>query len=313
MTLVEPMRSHAKYMRKKTLVSPFDLSMLEQQLNHQIRGQTAVLQRVNKAVLRRELQTFPQEGCRDAFFFAGPTGVGKTETARILSQFVFGLGKIIRFDCSEFKTLESIAALLGNRMGDQGRFSQAHVKVSEGVWLFDEVEKAHPEFVHLFLQMVSAARLTVANGETLDLSRIYIIVTSNLGSAEIIGREHLPFASLERHVIRCIQRHLRPELLARFGTPFVFRPLTREVQFQIVEFHMARLLGWLLVTGRSVSSSPEVVQYIFQHGFSSRLGARPLLKAIYELVGDALVENMMSGGSGSGQLVIASNKLRLVS
>lgn len=112
------------------------------------------------------------------------------------------------------------------------------------MWLLDEIEKAHPEFVHLLLQMTDAGRLTLANGETLDLSRIYIVVTSNLGSAEILGREHLPFASLEKHVVRCIRRHLRPELLARFGKPYVFRPLPREIQAEIAAEHLTELMRW---------------------------------------------------------------------
>lgn len=286
---------------------------IHDELAKSICGQDEVLLRLSQAVCRIELSAVPSRGCSAAFFFAGPTGVGKTETAKTLAKLIFGPDRIVRFDCSEFKTLESVAALLGDRAGDRGRFGQAYAQVPEGVWLFDEIEKAHAELVHLFLQMTEPGHLTLANGEMLDFRPIYIVVTSNLGSAEILGREHLPFASLEKHVVRCIQKHLRPELLGRFGRPFVFRPLTREVQAQIVELHFDELKRWEVNKGRIITYGPEVVRFILQRGFSPRLGARPLLDTLYELVGNAIVENLQAGGNGSGRLVVDGNRLRLQS
>lgn len=282
-------------------------------LTGRICGQPEVLARLAAAVRRVELQTVPRRGCRGGFFFAGPTGVGKTATALALAEFIFGPRRLVRFDCSEFKTLESVTALLGDREQDRGRFGQAHAQVAEGVWLFDEIEKAHAEFVHLFLQMTDAGRLTLANGETLDLGGLYLILTSNLGSAEILGREHLPFTSLERHVVGRIQGHLRPELLGRFGAPFVFRPLTRAVQAEIAALHLVNLLGWQeREKGRRLEADETVVQFLLQVGFSARLGARPLLDALHEQVGNAIVENLLSGGNGSGRLVVGDGRLKLL-
>jgi ATP-dependent Clp protease ATP-binding subunit ClpA len=288
------------------------LAELSQTLTRRIRGQDEILDRLVEEIVRRELNTVPQTGCRGALFFAGPTGVGKTETARLLAATLFGSEAFVRFDCSEFKTLGSIAGLLGDRAGDPGRFGQAYASVPAGVWLFDEIEKAHAEFVHLFLQMTDAGRLTLASGETLDLSRIYIVVTSNLGSAEILGREHLPFASLEKHVVRCIRRHLRPELLARFGKPYVFRPLTREVQAEIADEQLTGLMRWQREQGRCITFDESIVRFVLQRGFSPELGARPLLATIRELVGNAVGESLLSGGSGEGRLVIEGTQLRLV-
>jgi len=287
------------------------LAQLCQELPRRIRGQAEVLDRLLEAVIRRELNTIPQTGCREALFFAGPTGVGKTESARLLATLLFGSDAFVRFDCAEFKTLDSIAALLGDRAGDIGRFGQAHAEVPAGVWLFDEIEKTHPDFTHLFLAMTDAGRVTLANGETLDLSRIYIVVTSNLGSAEILGREHLPFASLEKHVVRCVRRHLRPELLARFGKPYVFRPLTREIQREIAAEHLAGLMRWQHEQGRCITFDEAIVRFVLQRGFSPELGARPLLATIRELVGNAVGESLLSGGSGEGRLVIVKLQLRL--
>ena len=180
-----------------------------------------------------------------------------------------------------------------------------------GVWLFDEIEKAHPEFVHLFLQMLDAGRLTLANGEVLDLTHLYIVMTSNLGSAEILGREHLPFASLEKHVTRCIQRHLRPELLARFKRPYVFRPLGREVQAEIAQQKLHDLAAWQQTQGRRITYAAVVVEFLVHRGFSPRLGARPLLDTIQELVGNAIADDLLANGRAQGQLVIEGTDLRV--
>jgi ATP-dependent Clp protease ATP-binding subunit ClpA len=170
----------------KTIIKT--LSALEQALHQRIYGQQEVLSRLFRAIKRRELKTVPQRGPRGAFFFAGPTGVGKTEAAKTVAEVLFGAACFLRIDCSEYKTLASAEGLLGNRAGDRGRLGQAHDQAPSGVWLWDEIEKAHPELVQLFLQMADEGRVTLACGETLDLRNIYLIVTSNLGSAEIIGR-----------------------------------------------------------------------------------------------------------------------------
>ncbi len=109
------------------------LARLCEELPRRIRGQAEVLDRLLEAVIRRELDTIPQTGCREALFFAGPTGVGKTETTRLLAAALFGPDAFVRFDCYEFKTLDSIAGLLGDRAGDTGRFGQAYAAVPAGV------------------------------------------------------------------------------------------------------------------------------------------------------------------------------------
>lgn len=275
-------------------------------------GQPEVLQRLAAAVKRREYDACLPKGCREAFFFAGPTGVGKTETTRVLARHLFKTDCFVRFDCSEFKTPESVMALLGDRQGDPGRFSREYDRVPEGVWLFDEVEKAHRDLVQLFLQMTDAGRITPANGQTLDFSRIYIVVTSNLGSAEIIGREHLPFVSLEQHVVRSVKKHLRPELLARFDRPYVFRPLSRDVQSRIVTLHFGRLLDRQRQLGRFITTCPRAHELVLQKGFARDLGARPLLQTLNELVGNAIVAALEQGGTGSGHLMVSGNHLQLV-
>lgn len=275
-------------------------------------GQPEVLQRLVAAVKRREYFACLPNGCRDAFFFAGPTGVGKTETARVLARHLFQEDCLIRFDCSEFQTPESVMALLGNRQGDPGRLSLELARRPDCLLLFDEVEKAHSDLTKLFLQMTDAGRLTTASGEVLDFSGAYIVATSNLGSAEILGREHLPFVSMERRIVRSVRRHLRPELLSRFGHPYVFRPLTRQVQAGIVALHMGRLLESQRALGRSITASPQAHELVLRLGFARELGARPLLQTMNVLAGNAIVKALEQGRDGSGRLVATGNQLELV-
>lgn len=303
-------------MRKRTssgTLSPEILRDLLPNLTSRVVGQREVHERIVRAILRIELGAVPPGGSERCFLFVGPTGVGKTETVETIATLMYGPGSLVRFDCAEFKTLERLNDLLGSRAGDPGRFRQAYAAVSRGVWLFDEIEKAHPEFVHLFLAMTEANRVTLADGETLDLRHLYLMVTSNLGSAEILGREHLPFTSLEARVIRCVERHFRPELLRRFGKPYVFRPLNGFSQHQLIEVHMRFLVKWHAQQGRRIEYGPEVVRFLAVKGFSDRLGAGPLLATIRQFVGDAIVEGLMAGGSGSGRLVVDGSKLRLAS
>lgn len=293
--------------------TPFEiLAILKTTLHHRIRGQTEVLNRILAALARRELNAVPQTGARGSFFFAGPTGVGKTETAKIIGEVLAGDSGFLRIDCSEFKTLTSFERLLGDRSGDRGRLGQAYDRSPCGVWLWDEIEKAHPELVQLFLQMTSAARVTLACGDTLDLRGIYIIVTSNLGSAEILGRENLTFTSLERHVVRCIEKFLRPELLARFGRPYVFQPLDRAVQAEIVTQHVEDLMGWQFEQGRRIEFHPGVIPFLIHRGFSAKYGARDLDAFIKESIGNAITEKEQDGRKVSGRLVVKNERLELI-
>ncbi len=288
------------------------LDLLKHELHQHVRGQSEALNRLWEEVDMRESGTIPQHGPRACYFFAGPTGVGKTKSAEILAKTLVGPECFLRIDCSEYKTLESLTLLLGDQAGNRGRLGRFYDAAPEAVWLWDEIEKGHPELVQLFLQMADKGRLTLACGETLDLSGTYLILTSNLGSAEIIGREHLPFTSLERHVVGAIQKFLRPELLARFGKPFVFRPLGLEIQAEIAEHRLAALLAWHKTEGRTVEEGPEVLAFMIYRGFSKLLGARPLVDFIEKSVGAAVRDHQRAGGTGNGRLTVVENRLTLV-
>ena len=288
---------------------------LDATLRHCIRGQPDGLLALQEPIWRRELHTVPPGGPRGCLILAGPTGVGKTESATTVAEVLFQPGAFLRVDCSEYKTLDSLVSLLGDPTGHRGRLGRGYDCHPEGVWLWDEIEKAHPELVHLFLQMADTGRLTLACGETLDLSGIYLILSTNLGSAEIIGREHLTFTSLERHVVRCLEEHLSPELLGRFtrhSPPIVFCPLGPEVQAEITELRLNDLLEWQRQRGRQIKVGSEVLPFLIYRGFSRRLGARPLIGFIEAQVGNAIVRRLMADGQANGTLVVQNDQLVLL-
>jgi len=166
---------------------------------------------------------------RGSFLFLGPTGVGKTETTIAFTHYLLGSEKLFRFDMSEYQTQESVAVLIGGRVGEVGLLGLARSKSATGILLFDEIEKAHPRVLNLFLQILGAARVTMASGETLDLSGFYVVFTSNIAASEILTLQHSSFTTMERHVLAKAQRTLRPELYARIAEKLVFNRLRQRL------------------------------------------------------------------------------------
>lgn len=285
---------------------------LRGRLRSRICGQERAIEQIVAAILRRELGAVRALARERCLIFAGSTGVGKTETASLLAEILFGPGSMYRFDCGEFGTPDVVASLLGDTAGNCGRFGQAFRAVPRGIWLLDELEKAYPDFLMLLMAMTDAGRLTLASGECLDLSGLYLIATTNLGSAEIVGKDHLPFTSLKRHVHRAIERRFRPELLARFLEPIVFMPLDLDARRQVVSLHLKRFLEWHASKGYRLQAGQDVLEFLVQKGFSSRLGARPLQDAIHEHVGDAIVQILLQGELPIGVLKVVGNRIRLV-
>src|SRR5437773_9791167 len=159
---------------------------LEDYLRGRIRGQTQAIPRIVSLLQSGELGLSKPSRPRGSFLFLGPTGVGKTEIAVAFTEFLFGGDKLFRFDMSEYQTQESLGLLLGAKLAERGTLGMAYEKSRVGTLLFDEVEKAHPRVLDVFLQILDAARVTMADGQTLDLRDYYIVFTSNLGAADIL-------------------------------------------------------------------------------------------------------------------------------
>jgi ATP-dependent Clp protease ATP-binding subunit ClpA len=270
------------------------LRHLEAHLAEQIRGQEHVLPRVASVLHRGELGLAPLSRPRGSFLFLGPTGVGKTELTIAFTRYLAGDDKLFRFDMSEYQTQESLGLLLGGKLGEVGLLGLAVAKSATGTLLFDEIEKAHPRVLDVFLQILDAARVTMANGEALDLSGFYIVFTSNLGSAEILSLQHSSFTTMERHVLAKAQRSLRPEFYARITEKIVFNRLSYDVQIDIARLHIERELASLREKGFDLVAGEQVLSFLIQRGFHPRLGARPLRDAIEKYLRGAVADAILA-------------------
>ncbi len=242
----------------------------------------------------------------------GPTGVGKTGISISFTRYLLGDEKLFRFDMSEYQTQESLGILLGARIGEVGLLGLACRKSATGTLLFDEIEKAHPRVLDLFLQILDAARVTTASGETLDLCGFYVVFTSNIAAAEILNLQHSSFTTMERHVLAKAQQTLRPELYARIGEKLVFNRLSYDVQMEIARLHIARELSFLSDKGFELTLGHSVVSFLMQRGFHPRLGARPLRDTIEKHLRGAVADTLLAEAATCPmEFIVNGNELLL--
>jgi ATP-dependent Clp protease ATP-binding subunit ClpA len=276
------------------------LNGLEAHLREVIRGQDHVIPRVASVLQRGELGFTKANRPKGSFLFLGPTGVGKTELTLAFTRYLFDEENLVRFDMSEYQTQESLRILLGGSPDEAGTLGLAVKRAGFGTLLFDESEKAHPRILDILLQILDAARITLATGETLDLSAFYVVLTSNLGAAEVMQLQHAPLSTMERHVLAKAQRSFRPELFARITEKLVFSRLSYDVQLEIARQLLSEEMDFLAEKGLAVSCSPAVLPFLVQRGFHPRLGARPMRDAIEKHVRDAAsnacMEKAIAGG-----------------
>jgi len=284
------------------------LRKVEGVLRTEIRGQNQVLPRVVSVVQRGELSLTKPARPRGSFLLLGPTGVGKTETVVVLTKQIFGAEKLFRFDMSEFQTQESLGLLLGARLGESGYLGAVRERAAEGSLLFDEAEKAHPRVLDIMLQLLDAARITIATGQTLDFSGFYVWLTSNIGSAELMTLQHSNDATLERHVLSRAQQALRPEIFARITEKLVFGRLSYEHQLEIAEKFLSREIEFLAARGHTLELDKTVLPFLVRKGFHPKLGARPMRDAVEKQVGDALAEHLLAGKNSGGRLQVDESR-----
>ena len=281
------------------------LQELNALLPRDIRGQSHALPRIISSVQRGELGLTKPGRPRGSFLLLGPTGVGKTETVVVLTTHVFSPGQLFRFDMSEFQNQEALGLLLGARLGEVGYLGAVRERAAEGSLLFDEAEKAHPRVLDIMLQLLDAARITVATGQTLDFSGFYIWLTSNIGSAELMSLQHSNDATLERHVLTRAQQTLRPEIFARVNEKLVFHRLSYEFQLEIAEKFLSREIEFLANRGHKLELDKSVLPFLVRKGFHPKLGARPMRDAVEKLVGDAVSECLLQDRPACGALTFA--------
>jgi ATP-dependent Clp protease ATP-binding subunit ClpA len=288
------------------------LNGLEPHLREVIRGQDHVIPRVASVLQRGELGFTKANRPKGSFLFLGPTGVGKTELTLAFTRYLFNEENLVRFDMSEYQTQESLRILLGGSLGEIGTLGMGVKRAGFGTLLFDESEKAHPRVLDILLQILDAARITLASGETLDLSNFYVVLTSNLGAAEVMQLQLAPLATMERHVLAKAQRSFRPELFARITEKLVFGRLSYDVQLEIAQQILATELAFLAEKGLVVSCSSAVLPFLVQRGFHPRLGARPMRDAVEKHLGDAASNECLEKSvTGSAELIVHEAALRI--
>ncbi|MFZ5495347.1 MAG: AAA family ATPase [Verrucomicrobiota bacterium] len=287
------------------------LNGLRPHLAASIKGQGQVLDRVCSVLTRGELGMAHPHRPKGSFLFVGPTGIGKTETTNVFTDYLFDEAKPLRFDMSEYQLQKSVDRLLGENATDPGLLGRALRGVTRGTLLFDEVEKAHPLVLDLFLQILEDARVTLATGEVLDLRGFYIVCTSNIGSAETMRMESAPFASVERTVLMRVREHLRPELVGRVNEIVVFARLDYATQRAICEGMIAAEAARVAALGHRLEAGPDAVEFLVRQGCHRTLGARPMRGAVERYLQEAVAMAVLEGRRGSGQVVTAPTRDRL--
>jgi ATP-dependent Clp protease ATP-binding subunit ClpB len=263
-----------------------------------------VLPRIVSILRRGELGLTKPGRPRGSFLFLGPTGVGKTEVTLAFTGFLMSKEHLFRFDMSEYQTQESLGLLLGGKLGERGTLAMVYDKSRVGTLLFDEIEKAHPRVLDVFLQILDAARVTMASGETLELSGFYVVFTSNIGSADLMNLQYSTPATMERHVLARAQQAMRPELYARITEKLVFNRLSYDHQLEIAQLLLTQELAFLNAKGHELTPDGMVLPFLVRRGFHPKLGARPMRDAVEKLIGDAVAVDVLTGGSGCGTLVL---------
>jgi ATP-dependent Clp protease ATP-binding subunit ClpB len=288
------------------------LTRLDKELAKRVVGQTEAVVAVANAVRRSRAGLQDPNRPIGSFIFLGPTGVGKTETARALAEFLFDdETAMVRIDMSEYMEKHAVARLIGAPPGyvgydEGGQLTEAVRRRPYSVVLFDEIEKAHPDVFNILLQILDDGRLTDSQGRTVDFRNTVIIMTSNVGSAWILEQGTQDWAAVEAQVTSALRAQFKPEFLNRVDDIVVFRPLGEEQIEHIVELQLARmdkLLGDRKIT---LELTPEAKALIATEGYEPAFGARPLKRAIQRLVQNPLAIELLEGKFADGDHIRAT-------
>lgn len=278
------------------------LLRMEQVLHKRVIGQKEAVEVVSNAIRRSRAGLSDPNKPIGSFLFLGPTGVGKTELCKTLATFMFDSeDAMVRIDMSEFMEKHSVARLVGAPPGyvgyeEGGYLTEAVRRKPYSVILLDEVEKAHPDVFNILLQVLDDGRLTDGQGRTVDFRNTVVIMTSNLGSAQIQENFHaLDYQGIKNEVMEVVNRHFRPEFLNRVDESVVFHPLGQAHIKSIAAIQLLRLSKRMEERGYRMEVSEKALDLIAQVGFDPVYGARPLKRAIQQSVENPLAKAILSG------------------
>jgi ATP-dependent Clp protease ATP-binding subunit ClpB len=279
---------------------------MEERLHERVVGQEEALRVVSNAVRRSRAGLQDPNRPIGSFIFLGPTGVGKTELARALAEFLFDdEHAMIRIDMSEYQEKHTVSRLIGAPPGyvgyeEGGQLTEAVRRRPYAVVLFDEIEKAHPEVFNVLLQLLDDGRLTDGQGRTVDFRNVVVIMTSNLGS-DLWASSRSQVTREE--VTHLLQSQFRPEFLNRIDEIVVFHLLTRQDLTQIVDIQLKRVVALLAAKGYKLEMTPEAKEYLADAGYEPDYGARPLKRAIQHELQDPLALQILSGDFHPGEII----------
>ncbi|HEX8025874.1 MAG TPA: AAA family ATPase, partial [Candidatus Limnocylindrales bacterium] len=298
---------------------------MEESLHHRVIGQQEAIDIVARAVRRARAGLKDPKRPIGSFIFLGPTGVGKTELAKALSEFMFGSeDSLIKIDMSEFMERHNVSRLVGAPPGyvgfdEGGQLTEAVRRKSYAVVLLDEVEKAHPEVFNILLQILEDGQLTDAKGRRVDFRNTIIIMTSNLGAKQLQtnsslgfrpvaddeeGRRQSSYELMKEKVQAELKTSFRPEFLNRIDATVVFRSLTQDEIREIVDLMLKRVRDQLKAQNMGLEVSQDAKDELIKRGWDPAFGARPLRRTIQNLVEDVIAEHLLLGKYESGTTIL---------
>jgi len=287
------------------------LLQLESHLHQRVIGQTEAVEAVSAAIRRARAGMKDPGRPIGSFLFMGPTGVGKTELARALAQFLFDSDDaLVRLDMSEYMEKHSVARLIGAPPGyvgyeEGGQLTEAVRRKPYSVILLDEVEKAHPEVFNILLQVLDDGRITDSQGRTVDFCNSVIVMTSNIGSDHIldVAGDDSRYEEMRKRVMAALRKHFRPEFLNRVDDLILFHPLSRNELSQIVGLQIRRIQAMLADQKIKLEATPAAQDHIADVGYDPTYGARPLKRAIQRELQNPIANKILENVFGEGDTI----------
>jgi ATP-dependent Clp protease ATP-binding subunit ClpC len=292
---------------------------MEDELHKRVIGQEQSISAVSKAIRRTRAGLKDPKRPAGSFIFLGPSGVGKTELAKTLAEYLFGdENSLIHLDMSEYMEKHTVSRLIGSPPGyvgydEGGQLTEKVRRKPFSVVLFDEVEKAHPDVFNTLLQILEDGRLTDAQGRTVDFKNTILIMTSNLGTKNLTSPsmgfvqedDDSMYDKMKKQVDEELKKHFRPEFLNRIDDTIVFHPLTHAEIKTIVDLMITRVKGQLRSKGLDLELTDRIKGWLAEKGYDPQLGARPLRRTIQRELEDKLSERILFGEFSHGQLIVA--------
>ncbi|CAB4363035.1 MAG: AAA domain-containing protein [Actinobacteria bacterium] len=295
---------------------------MEGQLHKRMIGQENAIRAVSQSVRRTRAGLKDPKRPSGSFIFLGPTGVGKTELAKTLAEFLFGDEQsLISLDMSEYQEKHTVSRLVGSPPGyvgyeEGGQLTEAVRRKPFSVVLFDEIEKAHPDVFNTLLQILEEGRLTDSQGRTVDFRNTVLIMTSNLGSSDLrkanVGFTKadaaMSYERMKDKVTEALKGHFRPEFLNRVDEIIVFHELARDEVMQMVDLMTKRLTGQLEGQGLGIELTQPAKELLAEKGYDPQLGARPLRRAIQRMIEDVLSEKILYKEFHAGEIIVVDTE-----